>query len=457
MTFRLSIPLIATAIVVAASPTFAQLLPPLGGGGGVGGAVGGVSQTVGDVARSEIGSPLGGALENANDVSAQQQALSEGAFDRVETLVSSVAASSSSLLDLRRQRLALLIGAHRRELDRDSGGNPVRRDRLVAIEPTPTSLSAAALVGFRVVTDHREPALGMRLVTLSIPGRLTPRKALDRLRLAVPGLDVDYDHIFEPAGADLAPSAALLAVGAAGVMPTGTRIAMIDGGVASHASMARASIEQKGFAGAAQPTGHGTAVASLLVGDEGFFAGAARGSSLFVGDVYGGNPASGSASTIVRALGWAASKRPRIINISLVGPANRAIERAIAALSSRGITVVAAVGNDGPAAPAQYPASYDGVIAVTGVDSKGRALIEAGRARHLDFAAPGADLAAALPGKGYAQVRGTSFAAPFVTARFAATGSLDRLAAEARPGKGRVGRGVICGHCRIDPKSFRQR
>ena len=69
--------------------------------------------------------------------------------------------------------------------------------------------------------------------------------------------------------------------------------------------------------------------------------------------------------------------------------------------------VVAAVGNDGPAAPPQYPACYDGVIAVTGVDANGKALLEAGRARHLDFAAPGADLAAALPGKGYAR-----FAAP---------------------------------------------
>ena len=66
-------------------------------------------------------------------------------------------------------------------------------------------------------------------------------------------------------------------------------------------------------------------------------------------------------------------------------------------------------------------------------------------------------MAAAIPGSGYMQVRGTSFAAPFVAARFAATGSLDRLAAEARPGKGKVGRGIVCGHCRIDPKAFRSK
>jgi len=118
----------------------------------------------------------------------------------------------------------------------------------------------------------------------------------------------------------------------------------------------------------------------------------------------------------------------------------------------RGIRVVAAVGNDGPAAPPQYPASYPGVIAVTAVDGKGRALPEAGKPVHLDFAAPGADMAAALPGRGYSRVRGTSFAAPLAAARLILDGSLDRLASEARPGKGRVGRGIVCFECRVEPR-----
>ena len=157
----------------------------------------------------------------------------------------------------------------------------------------------------------------------------------------------------------------------------------------------------------------------------------------------------------MRALAWLASKRPQVINISLVGPTNRAVERAIGAIRARGIDVVAAVGNDGPAAPPQYPASYRGVVAVTGVDARGRALPEAGKASHLDFAAPGADMAAALPGRGYARVRGTSFAAPLATARLALSGSIQRLAAEARPGRGRVGRGIVCGACRVDPRTVR--
>jgi len=84
-------------------------------------------------------------------------------------------------------------------------------------------------------------------------------------------------------------------------------------------------------------------------------------------------------------------------------------------------------------------------------------LPEAGKAAHLDFAAPGADMAAALPGRGYTRVRGTSFAAPLAAARLLAAGSPARLAAEARPGKGRVGRGIVCGMCRIDPRIVRAR
>jgi len=174
---------------------------------------------------------------------------------------------------------------------------------------------------------------------------------------------------------------------------------------------------------------------------------------LYVADVYGGNQAAGSATAIVRALGWLAAHHPQVITISLVGPSNRLVQRAIQAVQARGIEVVAAVGNDGPAAPPQYPASYPRVVAVTGVDARGRALVEAGRATHLDFAAPGADMAAALPGQGYARVRGTSFAAPLAAARLLADGSVTRLAAEARPGKGRVGHGIVCGGCRIDPRS----
>jgi subtilisin family serine protease len=354
------------------------------------------------------------------------------------------------LLGLRKLRLRQLVRDHRRVLEMDDDGNPVRRGEILALNPDAASLSAARGSGFRVLREDVNPELDLPSVVLATPPELSAKEALKRLRTIAPRMEADYNHVFEPAGGMIAASSAALAAQAGG---SGVRrIAMIDGGVASHPSLAGAAIEQRAFAGQARATGHGTAVASLLVGEEGRFRGAARGASLFVADVYGGDQSAGSAEAIVRALAWAASKRPQVINISLAGPSNLLLRRAVEVLTRRQIPIVAAVGNDGPAAPPLYPASYPSVVAVTAVDARDRALPEAGRSPSLDFASPGADMAAALPGLHYAKVRGTSFAAPLVAARLAAAASEAALAAEAVNGSGRVGRGIVCKQCRVDPK-----
>jgi hypothetical protein len=398
-------------------------------------------------ANLPVAGPL---LQNVLAQPGAQQAISP-TLDSVSGVTETIANSGAlNLLELRRLRLDELIRTNRSTVESDGNGLPVRRGTLVVLNPDPAGLQNALRSGFRIATDQPDPALGLRVVSLAVPRGLSAKAGLKRLRKVAPQLEADFDHLYEPAGGSLAPIAGALAVAQPGRGPI---IGMIDGGVGSHPSLGRASIEQNGFAGSPQPTGHGTAVASLLVGSQGPFRGAATGAQLFVADVYGGSRAAGSATAIVRALGWLSSHRPQVINISLVGPSNKLVQRAIQIVEARGIAVVAAVGNDGPAAPPQYPASYPGVLAITAVDAGGRALPEAGKAAHLDFAAPGADMAAALPGNGYTRVRGTSFAAPLAAARLLATGSARALASEARPGRGRVGQGIVCGPCRIDPRS----
>jgi subtilisin family serine protease len=128
----------------------------------------------------------------------------------------------------------------------------------------------------------------------------------------------------------------------------------------------------------------------------------------------------------------------------------------VAGAQGKGMVIVAAVGNDGAAAPPAFPASYPGVVAVTGVDRAGRVLIEAGQAAHLDYAAPGADISARVPGRGRVSLRGTSYAAPLAAARIAAwrtrLGSgakvLKAVDSEAIKGIRRTGRGVLCSVCR---------
>jgi subtilisin family serine protease len=239
-----------------------------------------------------------------------------------------------------------------------------------------------------------------------------------------------------------------LAVSAAAAMPAiATPVGMIDGAPGKAVPVTR----QRGFAkGAPYASNHGSAVASLLT-----HAGVR---DVRVADVYGTDPAGGNALAMTRGLGWLVAGGAKVVTISLVGPRNPVLERGIAAAQGKGVVVVAAVGNDGPAAPPAYPASYKGVVAVTAVDKRDRALIEAGRALHLDYAAPGADFRASNAQGKRIKVRGTSFATPLAAARVAAAMQAGgnwrgRLDSEARDlGEKGIdpvfGRGLVCGACR---------
>lgn len=427
--------LVMTALLAGAAQ--AQLLP-----GNIGALPGQVAGRVIDPLLGDAPASLGNTVNGPVDTLSVRAA---------QTL------NRTSLRDLRLERLQALIRANREVLEADDDGQPVRRGEIIALDASPALLARVQAAGFSMLREDEMEGIGVRVHVLSVPRGESGRKALERLHKLAPEGAFDLNHVFEPAGSALGAAADAAAAAARSVRDRGDSIGMIDGGVAAHPALAGASIHQRGFAnGGLKGSGHGTAIASLLVGEEGAFRGAAVSRSLLAADVYGGNPASGSAEVIARALGWLVAGGARVINISLVGPPNRLLARAIELAHERGVTIVAAVGNDGPAAPPMYPASYHGVISVTGVDARDRALVEAGRAAHLDFAAPGADMVAAMPGKGYTKVRGTSFAAPLVAARLAAAGGspanrVDIVADEAVSGHGKVGRGIVCNTCRTVP------
>ncbi|RZV52945.1 MAG: serine protease [Sphingomonadaceae bacterium] len=433
------LPLIAACAALLSLPASAQLVPDLGG----------VTHGTGllpPLPRIDV--PVVGDLLEREPQAAE---LATPTLSRVGQSGISARLGRRDLERLREARLEKLIDDYPAELDRDRDDYPVRRGELLLVDPDAAGVATARAAGFSQVEETRLDALGVRLVTLAIPAQDEDvRDAIKRLRKAAPDLVIDYNHVFEPAGGGLAPMTGAAAATGQPRAASGT-IAIIDGGVASHPSLSAANLRQRAFASQVVPTGHGTAVASLVVGNEGAFRGASRGTRLLVADIYGGSPAAGSASAIANAIAWAVAEKADVINISLVGPRNALVERAIAGARRRGVEVVAAVGNDGPAAPDPYPASYAGVVAITGVDEHGRALREAGRTDNLAFAAPGADLAAARPGGGYIEVRGTSFAAPLASARLLARGNVISLGREAVKGKGRVGRGIVCMPCRIDP------
>jgi subtilisin family serine protease len=316
--------------------------------------------------------------------------------------------------DLRKQRLDALRRAFPDRLDVDRDGQLVLRSEALAISPSPTALARAQSEGFTITRRSRLEELGVDLFVLRAPRGLSTRQAIDRLRRLDPGGTYDFNHLYDGAG-DAAPTTSNVRARDKSDEGSGVRIGLIDGGVdASHPVFAGSAITQNGLAGAAIASAHGTAVASLIAGRSGAFSGAAPGAHLFVADVFGGGPIGGSAEAIAAAFSWLVGQHVPVINASLVGPANKTLETIVRLVQSRGVLIVAAVGNDGPAAPALYPASYPGVIGVTGVDARRKVLVEAARGPQVDFAAPGADMVAAAPGGAFVQVRGTSYASPIV-------------------------------------------
>lgn len=365
-------------------------------------------------------------------------------LDQVEDVADGAVRRAAGLADLRIRRLDRLVRKNRDFIEFDAQGAPARRGELLLIDPSEGALAVARSMGFAIRDSRAIDGLGIAVTRLAVPANMELATAQRQLAQALPdtGIVADNLHFQSGAGSSLSLLARSAAAGA-----VETPVGIIDGG----AGESLAATAQRGFAeGAPRASDHASSVVSLLR-----YAGAGN---LRLADVYGSDPAGGNALAIARALGWLAQSGSKVINISLVGPDNALVEKAIARVQAAGIVVVAAVGNDGPAAPPAYPASYEGVLAVTAVDRRNRPLIEAGRARHLDYAAPGADIYGRSAKGGMVRLRGTSFAAPLVAARLAA--ALDRgsdwrtrLDTEARDlgkrGPDAVfGRGLLCGACR---------
>jgi len=331
--------------------------------------------------------------------------------------------------ELRREQIGRLVRGNRRLIDTDADGEPVVRGEIVAVGLSEEALAYASARGFLV--EREVAAADIRFTVLKAPGKTTARSALRALRAADPEGLYDYNHIYLGAGVtaaesrDAAPPESSMRGGATAPSTARIRVGLLDTGIdASHPAFRDLPIHGWGCGTHQVPAAHGTAVASLLVTH--------GGNELFAADVYCGSPTGGSVDTIVAALGWLSEQAVPVINVSLVGPKNVLLERVVSTLIARGHLIVAAVGNDGPAAPPLYPAAYPGVVGVTAVDAHRRVLMEAERGPQVMFAARGADLEAASLEGGYSDVRGTSFAAPTVAALLAALSSApDRHAAAA--------------------------
>ncbi|MGB9330512.1 MAG: S8 family serine peptidase [Steroidobacteraceae bacterium] len=325
----------------------------------------------------------------------------------------------TDLRALRALQIRTLLRAHHDVIEVDPQGNPIVRGEVLVVAPSAAALQAAAAAGFSIVRESTLDALEMHVVVLRISSGTA--RALARVQAVDPTGIYDFNHIYIESGTagrrnTVGPRAAGADEGAGATAVAGkTRIGLIDSGVdPAHEVFSGLALYPHGCSGHLVPHEHGTAVASLMVGRAPTFHGAAPGSELYAADVYCGAPTGGAADVVAEAFSWLVQEKVPVINVSLVGPPNRVLEGVVQRVIAGGHIVVAAVGNDGPAAPPLYPAAWPGVVGVTGVDARRRVLVEAERGVQVKFAAPGAQMAAAKSPSGYTLVRGTSFAAPIV-------------------------------------------
>ena len=345
----------------------------------------------------------------------------------------------------REAQVNALLRAEPRRVTLDPRGAPVLRGEFLALGLSAAQRAAVQADGFVAESQaSADAALGLDLVILRDTRGRSEAQALRALQQAAPGASFAYQHIYLPAGGSGDGSQASAVPPGSGGVPH--RVGLVDGGVdPADPALAHARIDDHGCT-KATVSRHGTAVAARLVdGDP---------DTLYAANLWCGGVVGGETSGLVAALAWMAREGVPVINISLVGPDNPVLARAVQVMIASGHVLVAAVGNDGPAAPPLFPAAYPGVIGVSGVDAHDRVLPESASGSQVAFCASG------VIGHGRDAMRGTSFASPIVARRAAqlldapqpgaAAQVLQHLASEARD-LGPPGRDPRCGFGLLSP------
>jgi len=304
------------------------------------------------------------------------------------------------------------------------------RYEYVVIGPTAEAEAAAAAItdaGGTITRSSDLGGLGQRSQIATFPSTAAYDAALAAIARLAPDSSLGPQHLYNFAQA-FGREPRLYAPALIGDAAPGrcrlTRpitIGMIDGPInTDHPALRGVDVTYETVVprGRVPAADHGTGVAALLVGEDesGALAGFARGARLYAVSVFSSSDLGEEASVelIAEALDRLVRGGVRLINMSIAGPENAALARAIAAAAQHGAVLVAASGNNRRAEVA-WPAAAPEVIAVTAVDAARRRFYLANTGAQLEFAAPGVDVYAAR-GNGGGYVSGTSFAAPIVTA-----------------------------------------
>ena len=342
------------------------------------------------------------------------------------------------------------------KVDEDPAGAPyVAGELLVAYEPgTKESAEHAVVRGSGGLTAEDLPG---RMRLISFPGiaqeksseareRALQRK-LEKLR-DEPGVEAaDYNHIYKATSdpndprfggqwglqRTAFPGAWIDATG------TGARVAVVDSGIdMHHPDLGIKVAEQKNYvadgAGIRDLFDHGTHVAGIvaaLTNNGKGVAGGCPACKLLIARVLDAKGDT-TVARLVKGIDWSVDNDADVINLSLAGPDNAAVEDAVNNARASGAVIVAAAGNEGTTTKL-YPAAYEKVIAVSATNENDGLASTSSRGDWVDLAAPGTDILSTQTGGGYNEVSGTSESAPFVSALAGLLASEGKTASEIRP------------------------
>lgn len=309
------------------------------------------------------------------------------------------------------------------EQEVENGWRAVANEWLLVIEEQ--DLNQLKQIGAEVINTSKFEHLDMMIVTFKVPDELNTRKILEKKLPASWISQLGRNHIYDASASQLNDEEAKK-ITESGFSKSACKkpvvIGLIDTAIEkNHSALNKAKIKTKNFMGSSvpAPTAHGTAVAGILVGDHDNLKPLLPQATLYSASVfYSRNDYSQGATLInlIQALDWMAANQVRVINMSLTGPNNPILEKAIQKTADQGMIVVAAVGNEGPASRPLYPAAYPQVIGATAVDSKQKIYRWANQGEQIDFAALGVSVMTSRANNQMGRETGTSMAAPVISA-----------------------------------------
>lgn len=291
-------------------------------------------------------------------------------------------------------------------------------------------------LGASIETEMAYSGLELSLLRFTVPDRIDSKKVLASYLSETVLSTLDRNHVYQaqsakelkdpvagaPKQADLnrAPLRDSFCINT-------LRVGMIDSAVEqAHRVFHNAKITAKSFLtdNVESPTLHGTAVASVFLGAIDNQAPLLKNAHLFSAEVFYRQTDYAQGATlnaIINAINWLIIEEVKVINMSLAGPDNAVLSTVVKAAQKQGVFIVAAAGNDGPAAPAVYPAGYDDVIAVSAIDQHQQPYRWSNQGAYIDFAALGVNVLTAQSQQRIGRESGTSMAAPIVSAALACT------------------------------------